>query len=70
MAGSVALYRWNDENDGKTCYDCVHYRRHYAKMGRRFGEIHDGHCVYPRVKRRAEDEVCLHFKPRAPEEDR
>ena len=54
----------------KTCRDCVHYRRHYIKMGRGFREIHDGHCVYPRMKRRrAEDDACPHFKPRDPEAD-
>ena len=47
----------------KTCRDCVHYRRHYIKMGRGFREIHDGHCVYPRMKRRrAEDDACLLFE--------
>ena len=35
------------KDNEKTCHDCKHYRRHYVKMGRRFGEIHDGHCVYP-----------------------
>ena len=56
------------KDNEKTCHDCKHYRRHYVKMGRRFREIHDGHCVYPRVKRRrAEDMACPHFKQREPE---
>ena len=43
------------ENE-KTCRDCKHYRRHYVDIEGRYHEIHDGHCVYPRVKRkRAED---------------
>ena len=47
----------------KNCQECMHYRRHYVKIGREFYEIHDGHCVYPRMKRRrAEDDACLLFE--------
>ena len=53
--------------DEKTCRDCKHYRRHYVDIEGRYHEIHDGHCVYPQVKRkRAEDLPCARFTPLEP----
>lgn len=46
----------------RTCQDCRHFRRHYIKRGNRYQPIGDGHCVYPRLKRRKDTTpACGHF---------
>ena len=51
-----------------TCKTCIHFRPHYIRSGRRYHEIVDGHCVYPRLKiRRATTPACPHYQPRADE---
>lgn len=34
------------------CETCKFFRVHYIKRGRSYHKILDGHCVYPRLKRR------------------
>ena len=47
------------------CKNCKHFRQHYIKRGNRYDEIHYGHCVYPRLKKRNTDEkACEHYKER------
>ncbi len=47
------------------CKECKHFRQHYVKFRRGYREINDGHCVYPRLKRRETDTpACQHFVPR------
>lgn len=48
------------------CRNCKHFRLHYVKFGRgSYRETYDGHCVYPRLKRReTTTKACENFKPR------
>ena len=48
-----------------TCETCKHFRFHYVRFGYRYSRIRDGHCVYPRSKRReSETPACKHYKQR------
>ena len=48
-----------------TCGTCVRYRAHYARYGRRYLELDQGHCAYPRLKIRQWDApACPHHKAR------
>ena len=52
----------NQLDNPKTCLTCKHFRLHYIKYGRSYSPIHEGHCVYPRLKqRRSETEACQHY---------
>ena len=46
------------------CGTCVHYRQHYilGQHGKPY-PLWYGHCHTPRMKRRAPDEACPHWKP-------
>lgn len=47
----------------KICENCQYFRLHYVKHGRRCMPTADGHCVYPRLKRRTRTEKsCQHFR--------
>ena len=43
------------------CGTCVHYRQHYILDPN--GKPYPLHCHTPRMKRRAPDEACPHWKP-------
>ena len=46
------------------CGDCAHFRRHYIKWDEdRYVPLHLGHCVFPRLKDRREEEHCIHWMP-------
>ena len=53
--------------DDKTriCKYCKHFRFHYIKRGFVYLPIEDGHCVYPRLKRRVASDTCAHWTVRA-----
>lgn len=41
------------------CGTCAHFRRHYVRIGTDFYlPLSYGHCVYPRQKKRRDDEDC------------
>lgn len=47
----------------KICENCSHFRTHYVKHGKQYQQINDGHCVYPRLKRRETNtKACEHWK--------
>ena len=49
----------------KICQNCKHFRQHYIKAGRRYQELEEGHCVYPRLKQRERrTKACGHFRAR------
>ena len=46
----------------KICKTCKHFRQHYIKRGKRYWEVNDGHCVFPRCKLRKPDtKACLNY---------
>ena len=45
------------------CGNCAYFRRHYVKIRGRYDPLHLGHCVYPRLKDRPDDEHCPHWVP-------
>ncbi|MBP8856160.1 MAG: hypothetical protein KBG54_06620 [Oscillospiraceae bacterium] len=45
------------------CKNCRFYRQHYIKLGRQYREIHYGHCVHPRLKKReALQKACAQYQ--------
>ncbi len=51
--------------DKPTCGTCIDYRAHFVRYGRRYLELNQGHCIYPRLKdRKWDDPACQHYKPR------
>lgn len=51
--------------EAKTCAGCKHFIQHYVKHAPdRYFPIRQGHCIYPRVKRRDRDTpACEKFRP-------
>lgn len=45
------------------CGNCAYFRRHYVKRQGRYEPLHLGHCVFPRLKDRPDDEHCSHWVP-------
>lgn len=46
------------------CGNCKHFRRHYIRCeGDHYYPISYGHCVFPRIKKRREEERCPHWSP-------
>lgn len=44
------------------CGTCAHFRRHYVRFGGAYYfPISYGHCVYPRPKKRREEERCPYW---------
>lgn len=44
------------------CGTCAHFRRHYIRVGEGYYiPILYGHCVYPKSKRRRDEERCPHW---------
>ena len=58
---SVPPYCAQDET---VCGGCVHFRRHYIKIGNCYCPIAYGHCVYPRKKKRTQSDTCPNWTPR------
>ena len=52
------------------CGGCGNYRRHYVLVRhprcRHFMPLEYGHCVYPRLKKRAPDQSCAYWKADGP----
>lgn len=51
----------------KCCGNCYYFRVHYIKRNpfsyAVYDEIYDGHCIYPRLKRRKKNNLaCKYFK--------
>ena len=40
------------------CGTCAHFRRHYVRIGEGYFPIAYGHCVYPKPKKRRDEEHC------------
>lgn len=50
------------------CGTCIHFRRHYIRIGEEhYNPIAYGHCVYPRSKKRRDEEHCPRWCPAATE---
>ena len=46
----------------RICKTCKHFRQHYIKRGKKYWEVYDGHCVFPRCKLRKPDtKACLNY---------
>jgi len=45
------------------CGDCAHYTPHYVKIDGVYHSIHQGHCTFPRVKPRCDNETCPRWAP-------
>lgn len=47
----------------QTCGNCVHFRLHYIRRGRKYFSLRYGHCVCPRLKKRdAAQAACQYWK--------
>ena len=49
-----------EELQEKHCQDCKYFVQHYAKAGRGFKTIHDGHCGNPRLRDKKPDTPACH----------
>jgi len=48
----------------KTCKNCKYFYQHYIKEEGKITQIYEGHCIYPRLKKRKIDDHCEHFTRR------
>lgn len=54
--------------DTKNCDTCFYYRNHYVKLEDTYCVINDGHCVFPKLKRRYADQpACSYYKQQSQE---
>ena len=47
----------------EVCGSCAYFHRHYGKRKDTYFPLNLGHCVYPRLKDRRDDERCPHWRP-------
>jgi len=49
----------------KTCETCAYFIRHYGKRNEKYYPLACGHCITPRVKRRApKTPACERYRER------
>lgn len=53
-----------------SCVNCTHYYQHYIYVNhdKAYIPINEGHCCYPRVKRRRPEDSCERFERRGKNE--
>ena len=63
---SIAKKKGYEALDRHLCGGCKYFRQHYVKLpSEYYVRIEYGHCVYPRLKKRREDETCPHWEAAA-----
>lgn len=50
--------------DAPMCATCAHFEQHYHKNPEsgEFTPLHEGHCVYPRIKIRKPYDLCTNYE--------
>ena len=65
--GEVMFMPHYSAQEEAVCGGCVHFRRHYIKIGKIgdcYRPIAYGHCVYPRSKKRTQSDTCPNWTPK------
>jgi|GEM_PF-1464547 len=59
----IACPHCNETIDVRCCANCEHYHKHfiYIEDSDHYKSFGKGHCVYPRVKDRADNDYCPHW---------
>ena len=60
--GEVITMKGYEALPVERCGACAHFRRHFVRIADGFySPLSYGHCVYPKSKKRREEEHCPHW---------